>query len=486
MTSIPVKEIGSMMGRTTTPGVGKANSQTGAASFEEVWSQQTEKNDLTDVKYEAEDTKELRKEDDNIVRDSLKAKDTRDNTVKENQPAESDQSRGFDDMNSKEWEHAMEVLGTAAVNMMQEIADTFDMTMEEVQELMNELGMEPLDVLQQGPLSDLLLAAGGETDSAALLTNEGLYQNYQSIMEQLNVVLEQSSETLQIDVEQFLTVANTVETSIETSTETEGLSIEATPEETTVTAEVAEDAEATITKTTSDADDALVNVEGTKQNVTVEQSENTQMQNQSNNGEQADNNAATAREVTDDKGQNGNVLLQNVKAEQFEPQLQQLTQTASVWDGDTVDIMRQIMDYMRIQIKPDMSNLEMQLHPESLGTLQIRVAAKDGAVTAQFVTQNETVKAALESQMIQLKESFAEQGVKVDAIEVTVQTHQFEQNLEQGRGRQQEETTGRRNGTRRLRLDGIFSAEEMADMDGEEQLVVEMMEANGNTVDFTA
>lgn len=73
-------------------------------------------------------------------------------------------------------------------------------------------------------------------------------------------------------------------------------------------------------------------------------------------------------------------------------------------ETDTENIMRQIMDYMKIQVKADTSNLEMQLHPASLGTVQVQIASKGGAVTANFIAQNETVKAALESQMVQLIE----------------------------------------------------------------------------------
>ena len=149
--------------------------------------------------------------------------------------------------------------------------------------------------------------------------------------------------------------------------------------------------------------------------------------------------------------------------------------------------MRQIMDYMKVSVKPDSSDLEMQLHPQSLGTLHIQMAAKNGVVTANFITENETVKAALESQMVPLKENFTEQGIKVEAIEVTVQTHQFEQNLEQGRddngSREAEAGVGKRR-TRRINLDTAFAEDEP--QTEEDRIAADMMSANGNTVDFTA
>lgn len=142
---------------------------------------------------------------------------------------------------------------------------------------------------------------------------------------------------------------------------------------------------------------------------------------------------------------------------------------------------------MKIQLKPGMDQLEMQLHPESLGTVHIQLSSKGGEVTAQFQVQNETVKAVIESQITTLQESLKEQGIKVEAVQVTVENHGFESNLWQGQGR--EENASSRNQSRKTprrinlnELDGTF--EETADE--EELLAAKMMKANGNTVDYTA
>lgn len=468
MTSLPVKDIGAVMGRSTSSGTATATQSTSSVSFESVWNNQTEKNNSPEPA--TEDTRPSRKEDDTI-RDSLKSKDSHKNVVTKSETVEETKANDLGDMDPEEWEKAMEVLGAAAVEMIQQIADTFGMTVEEVQSLMSDLGMGQLDVLQQESLGQLILAAGGAENATALLTNEELYQQYQTLMEQMNGLLEEAGETLQFNAEQLVQV-------VADDAMSENPFIEVTVDE-GVNAEVGADAvqtEESMDETvSSNAVNNIVNADAEEQT-----GNQTQGQSLKQNQEHAD-----AGTVAENRGQVENLVLQNLKTDSFDPQLQQLSQTVSNWDAETLDIMKQIMDYMKIQVKPDMSNLEMQLHPESLGTLQIHVASKGGAVTAQFITQNETVKAALESQMIQLKESFAEQGVKVDAIEVTVQTHQFEQNLEQGRGRQQNETD-RRTRTRRIQLDGTFTMDDLNAMEAEEQLAAEMMAANGNTVDYTA
>ncbi len=491
-----VKEITSMMSRSAITNLAQTAQNASSVSFESVWSNQTQQN--SSAEFATDSRKNIRKDDEVDMRDSLQLKESRNPVVKESKVAEEPQKSDIREMTSEEWEEAMEVLGAAAVDMIQQIAEAFDMTVQEVQGLMADLGMEKFDVLQQSQLGELLLAVAGAEDVTSLLTDENLYTNYQSIMNQFHGLMEQTSDTLQMDAGALVqvvaeTTENNVETEIipievvvdantsvedgsenvkvETYTEQNSQNIDENMDENTV--------ENTVEKT----------VENTSYSMTTEEQNGAQAQNQEqhqmNMRSQMKEQTEENKEITEDKEQTGNLVLQNLKESKFAPQLQQLTQTTSAWDTDTVDIMKQIMDYMKIQIKPDMSNVEMQLHPESLGTLQIHVASKGGNITAQFVTQNETVKAVLESQMIQLKESFAEQGVKVDSIEVTVQTHQFEQNLEQGRGRNQGEP-GRKTRPRRIQLNGTLAMDELEVMEEEEQLAAQMMAASGSTVDYTA
>ena len=181
----------------------------------------------------------------------------------------------------------------------------------------------------------------------------------------------------------------------------------------------------------------------------------------------------------------GNLFLQDLRTEEFRPEVQQSAEAANLAEADsTENIMRQIMDYMKVQLKEDTSSLEMQLHPASLGTVQVQIASRGGAVTANFITQNEAVKTALESQMPQLIERFGEQGVKVEAIEVTVQSHAFERNLEQGGNRdRQNEEPARKGRVRRINLNDTVSMESMEE---EDALAADMMAVSGNTVDYTA
>lgn len=154
---------------------------------------------------------------------------------------------------------------------------------------------------------------------------------------------------------------------------------------------------------------------------------------------------------------------------------------------DTQEIMRQVMDYMKITVTPEMSEIHMQLNPESLGSIGVHIAAKDGALTAQFTAQNEAVKAALETQIVQLRETLNEQGVKVEAVEVTIASHEFERNLQQDQGQQEQADKEKQSG-RRIRSINLNDLEglEAEQLEEEDLLRVHMMKMNGSTIDFEA
>lgn len=154
---------------------------------------------------------------------------------------------------------------------------------------------------------------------------------------------------------------------------------------------------------------------------------------------------------------------------------------------DVADLIEQIAKNTRVTITAETTSMEMQLNPENLGKIYLNISEKEGAVRAQIAAQTETVKEVLETQLVELRQSLSQQGIKVDAIEVTVATHEFEQNLEgnakqeeQMQQREEEAKTSRRN-LNLNELDGLSGL-----MTEEEALVAKIMRDNGNQVDLTA
>lgn len=161
----------------------------------------------------------------------------------------------------------------------------------------------------------------------------------------------------------------------------------------------------------------------------------------------------------------------------------------------TENIMRQLADMVKIVKNENLTEMELQLHPASLGTVNVSLTTKGGVVTAQFTTQNEAVKAAIEAQATQLQTNLEEQGVKIEAIEVSVASHEMERNLDkEGSGQQQseEQKAERVQGTRRRSInlralgeDGELE-QELAGADDATRIAMEIMAANGNSMDLRA
>ena len=170
-----------------------------------------------------------------------------------------------------------------------------------------------------------------------------------------------------------------------------------------------------------------------------------------------------------------------ISADEIRVQTEQLRYTT-----DPQEILDQVADQIKTNVKEDMSSLEMVLHPASLGNVALNITSKDGSVSAQFTAQSEAVKAALESQLAVLKENLEQAGVKVTEVAVTVSSHAFEQNLEQGNDGQSEaearEQERLRRATRRIDL-GLDGEEGLEGIEDADAVTIEMMQADGNRMD---
>ena len=150
-------------------------------------------------------------------------------------------------------------------------------------------------------------------------------------------------------------------------------------------------------------------------------------------------------------------------------------------DVETAEnITKQVVNQVKLTMKNDVTSLQMQLYPEHLGKVSIQVVSKNGVLTAQIAAENEVAKAALESQLATLKESFDSQGIKVQSVEVMVSTNAFEQNQQSNTDKSDQE---RRHGrqTKKNILTGL-TGEDDSELPEDNSL----QETLGNTVSYTA
>jgi flagellar hook-length control protein FliK len=144
------------------------------------------------------------------------------------------------------------------------------------------------------------------------------------------------------------------------------------------------------------------------------------------------------------------------------------------------DIVRQVVEQIKVWNGNETSRMQVQLYPEHLGRVEIQVMLKNGTMTAQITAETEMAKAAIESQLQMLKESFEEKSIQVDAVEVSVGTPDFrdEQQRQDSTENNQDSRTQRSKHRQSIFMD--------ASEDEEDQDTNERLEAQGASVEFTA
>lgn len=84
------------------------------------------------------------------------------------------------------------------------------------------------------------------------------------------------------------------------------------------------------------------------------------------------------------------------------------------------EIMYQIIEKAKVILSPDKSEMIIDLKPESLGKLSLKVTTEHGMVMARFIADNQQIKQVLETNMQLLKESLEKQGLNVEGFSVSV------------------------------------------------------------------
>lgn len=395
-----------------------------------------------------------------------------------------------------------------AKEVQQEVKELLGVDDAQLEAAMKELGLTYQDLTDPVNLANLVMNLTGEEDQLGLLMNadfQELMQNVEvlskNLLQELGMTpqeaaevfaqLEQNAAQITEEVPQQMQEVTDTQADVLKVQQTDDVQI--TEQKSQVTG---------LTETNAAATES-VESDGNVQNVEEPVSQEVRVENdqtasqQEGQQEEAPENSMTTED-------DASLLQQNDTTEKSiftEHTFQQTVQTIRTDNitaapttavpqnvvFNTLDVIRQVSEFTRVMYQGDTTSMEMQLNPENLGKIYVQVTAKEGVVTAHLAVQNEIVKEALENQTIQLRENMNQQGIKVEAVEVTIASHEFERNLEQNQQgsaqdeqREQASKSPRRNISMNQldELSGLMSEEEM--------LVAKIMRDNGNSVDFTA
>ena len=348
------------------------------------------------------------------------------------------------------------------------VCAVLDMTDEELERYLAENGMCVMDLLLQNNLADFVADVAADGDSLKLLTDSKLSETFSELGDALKNLVVTAAQDMDISVEEL------------------NKYIQSTDFTDVSNAEPADEVVGTIDKT-ADTDELL----SRRQN-------NPELENNGSTAEEPEPELMLEDKITvapgeDDEPQSGtfqksdeslsgqflNTLIENVD------NAVQAKEDFKGYSVNSENIVRQLVDAIKVNVNSSFSEMELQLQPENLGKLNLVITSRDGIITAQFMAENDVVKSAIENQIVMLKDNFEQQGLKVEAVEVMVQTHGFEmgKNLE-GRGDNPQDDDDRHRTSRILTLEeinAIIGDDEAAD---EDVLAAEMLRASGGNVDY--
>lgn len=378
-------------------------------------------------------------------------------------------------------------LSEAASTVVNEIAKELEVPVEIVEDAMDDLGLSDISMLDTSNIGDVVLSVSGETDPMVLVTDEDIFNTVNDLTTMVDATVADLAEDMDIEVDALKGMIEDIEPQNENlknnafvemgvEANSDNNSIKDPVQRLTVTVENNGKETAVETDENGNAIKTISTVD-TKTEVSKNQNEP-----EENHSETKDDNSKADEQGMSFKTPIFNNNIDNVN------DVPEVVETPTYTSAEASEIMDQILDHIKVNIRPDVDELELQLHPASLGNVKINLTAnKAGEITAEFKVQNENVRAAVEAQLQSLRETFESSGNKVTAIEVSVDTQSFDENL--WNGQQQNTNDGQEPEKKRQRrinvadLDALFADEDATE---EEILAAEMLEASGGTVDYTA
>lgn len=279
------------------------------------------------------------------------------------------------------------------------IKEEFNVSDEDIKVAMELLGLTALDLLSTAKVAELIEQLTG-TDALTLITDEDMMQSFNNI---INVVDEANADIagmLGVKTEEVGIVLGQNDIAPVVNSED-------TAKQDNVKEADAKNADDNINQTV-DNQESLSEVLAKK--ITTE-SDGKAKNNMSESNEA--NNKVTYADVADNMISNITDTFADI-----------ITEDISM--VKEADIVNQVIDSVKLMASRELTSMEVMLNPEHLGSVHITVTARNGIVSAQIAAQNEQVKTALENQMVTLREQFESQGLKVDAVEITVMAHSFE------------------------------------------------------------
>lgn len=376
--------------------------------------------------------------------------------------------------------------------IVETISEDLDVETEDVEKAMEVLGLCAFDLLNPQNLADITVEIKGLADSATLIIDG----DFQQLLGDISLVGKNLMQELDVTQDELADIVSMMDTTVVSD-----YKAELNQENINITDDV--DSSFGLKDNMSDnkmENDTAVAIETTEDSgqSLVNENQNNNLNDSKQNEEQfGDTSSDVFEESSSDKKNSTKTnafertieqsIVTNPNTNISTNQIDTLNSIDTYLSVDTMEIIEQIVENTKVLVDTETTTMQMQLNPENLGKIYLNISSKEGSVNAQMMVTNEAVKEALEAQIAMLKENLNQAGVKVDAVEVTIASHEFERNLEQDHSREEQEGNRQEESANRRRNINLSSLDEISGvMSEEETLVAQMMKDNGNSVDLTA
>ena len=356
---------------------------------------------------------------------------------------------------SEESEEAIE-------NVISAYCEMFNISPEDLAIFMDENNLTVADLMDSSKIQSVVMLLNGITDSVEILTDNDLFDSIKNLEEIADLNLNAISEELSVSKDEALEMIpnDFVENNVPGEEITEIVDHKVVQ----ISGNDAAESDKEI-KSLEDESDANVKEIAVSENETKDNS---------------------VKKERNEENSNSHSSMGNSSNEQVSNDLQVTAKENVSLSQNAQEIYDQIGEYVRNLSTETINEVELKLQPETLGTLHIRVSQSEGLVKAEVVTNNENVRNIIEGQLIQLKEDFDRSGIKVDEVEVRVSTNEFNENAQQDSRDEANESAARPSTVRRINLSDGIEIDEIDEYEDDEKIAVEMMAANGNTMDYRA
>jgi len=312
---------------------------------------------------------------------------------------------------------------------VEELAEKLNVSVDEIKDLLNELNMTVFDLLNVNNFNTFMQNFLDIQNPVDILASEQTQQLYKQVAEvvkdykqiynefQSNITLVKQSPDIELSNENIDTKATKASETIVSNNnnnlhENQQVSTE------------------TLEQEQKDVQTPIVEVKNS----------NKQNNNQSNSNFKEQ----TPNEVLLTQNTNQDFNYSNISGyQQFQQQavIDNIASKVSNTSTDAHQIINQIVEKIKVDIKPDVSEMKLLLKPDTLGELSLKITTQNNIVTAQFVAESQQVKEVLQANFNNLKDTLQQLGLVIDEISVSVgqqdsqPRQQFEQSQQKSRHR---------------------------------------------------